>query len=452
MPHLLPAPQRRSHTLITVLTLCVASSWAAAPQAADAFAVDSPWMTGDWGGLRTQWLNQGIDIQMGYTGESASNVHGGYQKHDKVTRYADQFNLGASIDLQKLMGWSDAAFAISLTNRNGDNINDKISDPRATGMSSTQQIQGRGSVTRLSELWFSKGWFDDRINLKAGRFSVSDDFAVEDCQFQSLAFCGSQPGNYVDSIYNSPIGQWAARVRVRLNQDMYAQVGAFNINPSDLDNDNGFKLNGSGTTGTLVPVELVWTPQVNRLPGEYRLGYYHSTANGTDVYKDEANQVAVLSGNDYRSDTSRHGFWLIGKQQLTSVGGDTSRGLTLSASATFQDKATTPVDSYQKVAMVYKGPFNARPLDTLGLGIARIHASSQFLRNAKTANDQSGLSYDDAGYVPEQHTEYATELNYGIQATRWLNIMPNLQFIKNPDGVRQVDNALVVGLQVQSQF
>lgn len=116
----------------------------------------------------------------------------------------------------------------------------------------------------------SKSWFDNALNIKAGRFAVSDDFAVEDCNFQALAFCGSQPGNYVDSIYNGPISQWAARVRYRLTPDVYAQIAAFNINPSDLDNDNGFRLNGSGTKGTLFPVELVWAPKVNQLPGEYR--------------------------------------------------------------------------------------------------------------------------------------------------------------------------------------
>ncbi|WAH61013.1 carbohydrate porin [Pseudomonas silvicola] len=440
-----PLPLRPAALL--ALALCAGGA-----QAADAFAVDSPWMTGDWGGLRTDWLKRGIDIKLGYTGESASNLRGGYQKHNHVTRYADQFNLGADIDLQKLLGWEDAAFSVSITNRNGDNLNEKISDPRATGLGSTQEIQGRGSVSRLSELWLSKGWFDDRINLKAGRFAVSDDFAVEDCLFQNLAFCGSQPGNYVNSIYNGPISQWAARVRYRLSDSVYTQIGAFNVNPSTLENDNGFKLNGAGTQGTFVPVELVWTPSVNQLPGEYRLGYYHSNVNAPHVYKDADNQPAALTGNDYRSVDSRHGMWLVGKQQLTSVNGDASRGLTLYASATFQDRATTAVDSYQKLALVYKGPFDARPTDTLGLGVARVHASSLFLRNARTANAQSGLSYDDAGYVPEQHSEYVAELNYGIQATRWLNVMPSLQYIKHPDGVREVDNAVVVGLQVQSQF
>src|SRR5690606_20238988 len=106
------------------------------------------------------------------------------------------------------------------------------------------------------------------------------------------------------------------------------------------------------------------------------------------------------------SNSSRHGSWVVAKQQLTSVNGDPSRGLTLTASATFQDRNTTPIDSYQKVSLVYKGPFDARPTDTLGLGIARVHASSVYLRNARAANANSGLGEDDAGYVAQQHSEY----------------------------------------------
>ncbi|MGC1333597.1 carbohydrate porin [Pseudomonas sp.] len=410
------------------------------------------WMTGNWGGTRTDLLNKGIDIQMAYIGEAAANLRGGYNNHH-ATRYADQFSLGATIDLQKLLGWDDAQFMIQMNNTNGSSLNDdRISDPRAGSLSATQEISGNGSVTRLSELWLSKGFFDDALNIKAGRFAFGDDFAVEDCLFQNLAFCSSQPGNYVDSITVGPVSTWAARVKYRLNDEVYAQVGVFAVNDSYGDNHNGFKLNGSGTAGSMIPVELVWAPTLDKLPGEYRVGYYYSTANADDLYKDANNQAAALSGDDYRRDHSRHGWWLTGKQQLTTVDGDASRGLVLYGNISAFDRNTTPVDSFQKVALVYKGPFDARPADTLGLGIARLHASNQLLRNARAANEASGLSYDDADFVPEQHTEYDIELNYGIQVTDWLNVRPNLQYVAHPGGVREVQNAVVAGLQVQSTF
>ncbi|WP_455924575.1 carbohydrate porin [Pseudomonas putida] len=445
----LAATTRHSTALFTLVTAC---AWSLGAQADGAFAADSQWMTGDWGGTRTDLLNKGIDIQMAYLGEAASNLRGGYDNHH-ATRYADQFTLGAAIDLQKLLGWQDAQFMLEVSNTNGSSLDDdRISDPRAGSLSAAQEISGNGSTTRLAELWFSKGFLDNALNIKAGRFAFGDDFAVEDCLFENLAFCGSQPGNYVGNITQGPVSTWAARVKYKLNDQVYAQVGVFDVNDSYGDNGNGFKLNGSGTTGAMIPVELVWTPTLGQLPGEYHAGYYYSTARADDLYKDANDQPAAVTGDDYRRDNSQHGWWLTGKQQLTTVNGDAARGLVLYANISAFDAATTEVDSYQKLALVYKGPFDARPADTLGLGVARLHASNQYLRNARAANQASGLSFDDADYVPEQHTEYDVELNYGIQLTQWLNVRPNLQYIVHPGGVREVQNALVAGLQVQSTF
>lgn len=438
-------PRPLAHALLALFTASTGSLAANAEEG-------GPGMTGDWGGLRSAWLAQGIDVQMAYTGESASNLRGGYDKRH-TTRYADQLSLGTALDLEKLWGWESTRFMFQVTNRNGDNLNDvRLDDPRSTPFSATQEVYGGGSVTRLSELWLSKGWLDDSLDVKAGRFAFGDDFAVEDCLFQNLTMCDSQIGNWVDSAYNGPVSTWAARVKYAFNAQWYAQVGAFAVNPSYLEHGNGFKLNGSGTQGAMLPVELVWSPTLRELPGEYHVGYYYSTANVDDVYKDADNQPAALTGADYRRDGSRHGWWLTGKQQLTSVDGDAKRGWVLYANLSAFDAATTPIESYQKLALVFKGPFAARPDDSVGLAVARLQSSKQFLRNAKAANGLSEASYGDIDYVPEQHSEYNLELNYGIQATDWLNLRPNLQYVAHPAGVREVQNAWVAGLQVQSTF
>ncbi|HDS0919634.1 TPA: hypothetical protein QDZ08_003552, partial [Pseudomonas putida] len=65
-----------------MLTTLAASLCSAAANADQAFAIDSRWMTGDWGGLRTELLEQGINIKLGYVGESASGLRGGYDRHN----------------------------------------------------------------------------------------------------------------------------------------------------------------------------------------------------------------------------------------------------------------------------------------------------------------------------------------------------------------------------------
>ena len=415
----------------------------------EAFSADSKWMTGDWGGERTRLIEQGIDIKADYVGEVGANLHGGYN-NDKTARYSDQFGLGVALDLQKLWGWDNTQAKIQLTNRNGQNIsNDRVGDPRAGTLSSSQEVYGRGHMVRLTQLWIQHQFLEGKLDVKAGYFGEGEDFNTFPCEFQNLAFCGSQVGNWATNLwYNWPVSQAALRVKYNITPELYAQIGAYNQNPSQLEHGNGFKLSGSGTKGTVLPVELVWSPKVNDLPGEYRVGYYKSTAPADDV------KVNITTdGEDYRVRDSKHGYWFVVQQQLTSHNGDAARGLHIAANATFHDKATNIVDNYQSLMFVYKGPFDARPKDDIGIGAARIHVNDDVKKSAELINASIGATdYSDPLYTPLRNTEYNYELNYGFHVTNWLTVRPNLQYITHPGGVDQVDNALVAGLKIQSTF
>ena len=432
------------------LSAIVALSLGASSVYADeAFSADSKWMTGDWGGERTKLIEQGIDIKADYVGEVGANLHGGYND-SKTARYSDQFGLGVALDLQKLWGWDNTQAKIQLTNRNGQNIsNDRIGDPRAGTLSSSQEVYGRGHMVRLTQLWIQHQFLDGKLDVKAGYFGEGEDFNTFPCEFQNLAFCGSQVGNWATNIwYNWPVSQAALRVKYNITPELYAQIGAYNQNPSQLEHGNGFKLSGSGTKGTVLPVELVWSPKVNSLPGEYRVGYYKSTAPADDVRVD-----ITSTGQDYRVRDSKHGYWFVVQQQLTSHNGDASRGLNIAANATFHDKATNIVDNYQSLMFVYKGPFDARPKDDIGIGAARIHVNDDVKKSAEQINASLGVTdYNDPLYSPLRTTEYNYEINYGFHVTNWLTVRPNLQYITHPGGVDQVDNALVAGLKIQSVF
>ncbi|CAI8703463.1 Porin B [Pseudomonas sp. IT-347P] len=440
--------------LICQVSAAAALVLAGNAMAADAFSSDSKWMTGDWGGERTKLIEQGIDIKADYVGEMGANLHGGYND-DKTGRYSDQFGLGVALDLQKLWGWDNTQAKIQLTNRNGYNIsNDRVGDPRAGTLSSSQEVYGRGHMVRLTQLWIQHQFFDNKLDVKAGYFGEGEDFNTFPCDFQNLAFCGSQVGNWATNIwYNWPVSQAAIRVKYNINDELYAQIGAYNQNPSQLEHGNGFKLSGSGTKGTVLPVELVWSPKVNSLPGEYRVGYYKSTADADDVREDVNGFDAATTGDAYKTHNSKSGYWFVAQQQLTSHNGDATRGLNIAANATFHDKDTNFIDNYQSVMFVYKGPFDARPKDDVGIGAARIHVNDDVKKNAELLNASNGVSdYDNPVFSPIRETEYNYEINYGFHVTNWLTVRPNLQYITHPGGVDEVDNALVAGLKIQSTF
>ena len=419
-----------------------------------AFTTDSPWMLGDWGGRRTQLQQQGYDFTLGYTGEMGSNLHGGFD-HDRTARYSDQFTFGSHLDLEKILGWQATEVQLTVTERHGQNIsNDRINDPRVGGFTSAQEVWGRGQTWRLTQMWIKQKYFDGALDVKVGRFGEGEDFNSFPCDFQNLAFCGSQVGNWAGGIwYNWPVSQWALRVRYNLSDALYAQVGVFEQNPSNLEPGNGFKLDANGTQGAVMPIELVWSPRVNGFKGEYRAGYYYSNAKAKDVLKDSNGTPAAISGGAYRSSASKHGMWLGAQQQLTSLASDQSRGLSLFANATLHDKKTNAIDNYVQAGVVYKGAFDARAKDDIGFALARVHVNPGYRKNARLVNQVAGLDdYDNPGYLPVQDTEYSAELYYGIHLADWLTVRPNLQYIRHPGGVSQLDDALIGGLKIQSSF
>ncbi|WP_127493972.1 carbohydrate porin [Acinetobacter calcoaceticus] len=393
-------------------------------QAAAAFDPNSPWMLGDWNGQRTALQAQGYDFSFGYTGEYAG-ILDSKQTSTHGSAYTGQFALGTHFDLSKILGWQDTEAQITLTYRDGQSLSEH-SPALAGHLSSVQEVWGREQTWRLTDLWIKKKFMDQKLDVKVGRFGEGEDFNSFDCDFQNLALCGSQVGNWVgDQWYNWPVSQWAMRVKYNLQPDLYTQVGVYEYNPENLDRGKGFNLSTDGSHGAIIPAEVVWSPKLGAqsMSGEYRLGYYYSTA--------DAEEIADKTKNSHKQ-----GVWVTAKQKLFQPADQTDRGLTGFVNLTFHDSDTNKIDNMQNVGLVYKGLLNQRPQDELALGVARIHINDDW-------NDVQNKEYD---------TEYNTELYYGIHATNWLTIRPNVQYVRHVGALKNGDNTWVGGIKFSTAF
>src|SRR5258706_3884231 len=219
------AQRRRSALAAAVLALGVASA-----QADDISS--SPYLLGDWGGLRTRLADRGIAFDFAYGSQVAHNVSGGTER---LTRYADQWMFGTTLNLNKLWGWKGGAFQATITDRNGRNLG---ADAKIGNNMLVQEVYGRGQTWHLTQFWLNQKLLDDRLQIKLGRLTVGEDFANFSCDFQNLTFCGSQPGNLVSGYWvNWPTSQWATRIKLQTSQQTYAQIGAYQVNPRYLDDD-----------------------------------------------------------------------------------------------------------------------------------------------------------------------------------------------------------------------
>lgn len=406
---------------VSCLSVLSLSIWTQQAVAASAFDPSSPWMLGDWNGKRTELQQKGYDFSMGYTGEVAT-VLDSKDTSSHGTEYSGQLALGTHFDLQKLLGWQDTEAQITLTYRDGRNLTNTA--PALAGqVSSVQEVWGRGQTWRLTDLWIKKKFFDQALDVKVGRFGEAEDFNSFACDFQNLALCGSQMGNWAgDQWYNWPVSQWAARVKYQVTPEVYAQVGVFEYNPENLKRSKGFNLSTDGSHGALIPAELVWTPKLgaNQLKGEYRAGYYYSTADANKL-DDQGNALAETG--------HKQGGWITARQQVTAHQGNTERGLSIWANVVFFDDKTNAISDVQNIALSYIGAFDSRPKDEIALGFARIHKEIDGFDN-----------------------EYNAELYYGIHAANWLTIRPNVQYVRHVGAIKDGNNAWVGGIKFQTVF
>ncbi|PTV44716.1 carbohydrate porin [Acinetobacter oleivorans] len=433
---------------LSVLTIAVLGSQFAL--ANEPWSQDRQWLLGDWNGERQQLEQQGYKFTASIMSQSATNLDGGYNDSNTFENAA-QLSLGANFDLEKIAGWKDTTASLVVTKRDGNALTlERIKDPRSSQLGNAQEVYGRGKIWRLSQAWVKKGFVDNTIQAKVGRMGMSEDFNSSQCEFQNLLLCGGQLGKSIGSIwYNSPVGVWAANVKYQFAPEWTLGVGVYEVNPDNIkteSNSDGFNLDMNNVKGATIPVELAWKPKLaafNGLPGEYKVGALYSTAEANDI---------KTAGKDH---DGKQSFWINAQQQLTNNGQDPKRGLYVSFNGVVNDKATTFVQSTQQLALWYKGPFDSRPNDSIGFGIANYLVNDRAKDKQIATNKSRGYySYDAiaSDYIPIQDDELNVELNYTYQWSPAVMLRPNIQYIHQPAGVKAVDDAWVAGLSVKVNF
>ncbi|TPS96863.1 carbohydrate porin [Acinetobacter baumannii] len=433
---------------LSVLTIAVLGSQFAL--ANEPWSQDRQWLLGDWNGKRQQLEQQGYKFTASIMSQSATNLDGGYNDSNTFENAA-QLSLGANFDLEKIAGWKDTTASLVVTKRDGNALTlERIKDPRSSQLGNAQEIYGRGKIWRLSQAWGKKGFVDNTVQVKFGRMGMSEDFNSSQCEFQNLLLCGGQLGKSIGSIwYNSPVGVWAANVKYQFAPEWTLGVGVYEVNPDNIkteSNSDGFNLDMNNVKGATIPVELAWKPKLaafNGLPGEYKVGALYSTA--------EANDIKTAG----KVHDGKQSFWINAQQQLSHAGQDPKRGLYVSFNGVVNDKATTFVQSTQQLALWYKGPFDSRPNDSIGFGIANYVVNDRAKDKQIVTNESRGYySYDSiaSDYIPIQDDELNVELNYTYQWSPAVMLRPNIQYIHQPAGVKEVDDAWVAGLSVKVNF
>jgi len=376
------------------------------------------YLTGDWGGKRTELAAKGYSVFAYYNAIVASNVSGGI---DPGTALAGDLYAGMTVDLQKAMGWQGWTFNLSGIDRSGSSIDDNVG-----GIYSVMQLVG-GQTYFLYNVSLEKTWANGKYAFKFGRITATDDFAGSPFYgyYLSNSIDGQIRAVLFDGVMTSyPFGVWGARFQYTPNDSFRAKLGVYQLTENMWDPDyHGTDFAIRNTDGVSVMGQLEWSWKSLGKPGHFNLGF---------------NAVSFPMAN-YDSDRTTNPFFRYyaqADQQVTAEAAGSDQGLYLFGTLAYTDQQQPALVPFQvSLGAQYVGPFSGRNQDRVIFG-----TTYGQLGNAYAA-EQRSLGNGNPDY------EWILELGYRIQLTKFAYMQPDIQYVVNPGGTGNVADATVLGMQ-----
>jgi porin len=382
-------------------------------------------LTNGFCGLNGELADWGIEVGFGITNIYQQNVKGGRGTRLKSGRYTGSYDFEMLADLEKLVGFETGIIFLHLE---GGWPDAEGIDGASLGSCFCVNVDAIGDIPILVKQLFYEGpIIDDNLTLMIGKIDFTG-------VFDRSAYADDEITQFINgALVNDPTipfpGYSLGAVLVWDLTDLwYIMVGVADAQADG--RETGFRTTFHGEDYFFYVLETGTTPELNSnnglMPGAYRAGIWNDP-------QPKANTDYEASGKSYRDDI---GFYISCDQMLIKENDDPEDGQGLGVFGRYgcAHGVKNDVANFWSIGFQYQGLFEARDEDVLGLGFAQGFFSDQVYATY-TADYESIL-----------------EAYYSASVTPWLNVSPNIQYIANPGGVSDVDDAWVLGVRIQMIF
>ena len=354
-----------------------------------------------------------------YTADLLSDVAGGAARG---SGYVHLIKLSAAYD-GGASGHDGLTGLISVAHLSGSTFTTR----RVGGIQSISASETDTQALRLYEAWLQQDVFDGKGAIKAGLIDLNTTFDVQETAALFLNASHGIGPDLGDTGLNGPSDYPNPALAItsfyRPSEDWTVQLGLFDGvagNPAHHGDFVGVKLDGALLIGQVekrfgdtARVELgawTYTGRFPSLDSFYPGGSARAVAGDRGLY---ALIEGKLLAKPDQEDGGLNGWVRVGR-----ANGDINQ-----------------TDSYLGAGLVYTGPFEGRDKDEAGVAFARAGLGE----GARYVGMLAGRRIGSA--------ETAFEATYRYAATDWLNIQPDLQYVINPHGDRDIADAIVVGMR-----
>lgn len=431
---------------------------ASLPALADPAPNYSANLFGDLGGFRQAFAKVGGTLNVTETSEVFANPYGGLARgadYDGLT------TMSVQLDTKPALHWEGGQFNVNLLNLHGENYTSRY----IGALQTLSGVQG-DRATRLWELWYDQK-FGDNFDVKIGQQSLDVEFA----NHPSAGYFINSAFGWPDQLaLDMPAGGPAfplsgLGVRGKYTQGAVTLLGGV-FSGTPLPSSSNPDPQHANRYGLSFPVRGVLAMAegqyaINQGEGEYAGvykigGWYDSLAFDDDRYNAAGQPLADPAADPTpRSHNGDFGVYALGEQMVWR-GSEKARTLSLFLRATLAPQGDRNLSTFGlNGGLALHDPFNGRPADTFVMGFGWQH-----LGPGAVGASLDAAAFNPGVFVAPRADEWVFEANYQFQATAWMQIQPNVQYVHNPGGgildpqnpTRKAGDALIGGLRVNIAF
>ncbi|PSJ44940.1 carbohydrate porin [Zobellella endophytica] len=411
-------------------------------------------LLGEMLGIRPILTENGFNYNLAYLNQLAHNLDGGYNTDGHVA-YIDQTALTFTQDLERWTGIPDAKIEGNIVNRNHNDLltTERLQDTRVNFNDLSQESWGGQSSTRLGWLTFARSFDDRRLSWRIGMMNKVQTFdGILPCDFQLLTHCGGKSA-FSLTWNNWNVHTWGTSFEYKLTPELTLKTGVLEQNPRASSRSQAWSWSTKGSKGVLVPLELESRTFVNDLPGIYNFGVLYTNAKQKDLYKGKSGGPGATDPEGYKEYDNTWFFYGGFNQQITQHSDDPNRGMSAAFSASVSDQRSNYMHIIAAAQLRYRGLFDARPNDWIGLGVSYIDTSNHYARNQDYKNQIQGIiDYNNPDYSPVPGDSVNAEIHYRFRPVSWLELQPGLQYWHRPGGLKETQDAWVTVMKTVITF
>ncbi len=396
---------------------------------------------GDFWGARPLLARYGTTLTIQEQSELIGNATGGT---GRAIDYEGLTTVTLQADTQRAFGVYGGLFNVSGLQIHGGNLS-------AQTLQTLQTASGieadRG--TRLWEAWYQQKFFDGQFDVRVGQQSLDQEFMA------------TQNGNYfLNTMFGwamlpsadlpgggpaYPLSSAGLRARVHINDYVTLLTGLFDGSPVSTANGDPQRINATGTSfpvahGALAiaelqfaypgPNTLVQAGQPDPLARVYKLGFWYDSGKFADLRYDSAGQplASPASTGTPQTHVGNYAFYAVADQMIYRWADDPDRNISVFLRPMFTPLQDRNLISFSlNSGLTMHEPFFGRDDDTFGLGMGYAHVSAH-----ASGYDRDAAFNNPGVFVPVRGGETFVEATYQYQATAWLQIQPDAQYVFNP--------------------